>query len=68
MGTIWEVIVVDTIEGAWKLPDKYAYEHVQIFTGLGLPTFSEPYLIPTPKFESLLFLNVYLKKKFLFEK
>jgi histidinol dehydrogenase len=27
-----EVIVVDTIEEAWKLADEYAYEHVQIFT------------------------------------
>lgn len=27
-----EVIVVDTIEDAWRLADEYAYEHVQIFT------------------------------------
>lgn len=27
-----EVVVVDTIEEAWKLADEYAYEHVQIFT------------------------------------
>jgi histidinol dehydrogenase len=27
-----EVIVVDTIEEAWKLADEFAYEHVQIFT------------------------------------
>ncbi|KAM3065715.1 hypothetical protein ACMFMG_011418 [Clarireedia jacksonii] len=35
-GTSWkafgEVLVVDTIDEAWKLADEYASEHVQIFT------------------------------------
>lgn len=35
-GTSWkkfgEVVVVDSLDEAWKLADEYAFEHVQIFT------------------------------------